>query len=61
MKTLCLALDRDHQLDLPVGTVVRLAPMRDDDGSIIGVWVINDVTDEALDLVPPECVRVTDE
>ena len=51
MKTICLALDRDHQLNIPIGAVLRLEPMPDEDGQIIGYWIIDDATDEPLDLV----------
>ena len=61
MKTICLALDHDHELDLPVGAVLRLSPMRDDDGQVFGYWIIDDATDEPLDLVSAESVRVTRE
>jgi hypothetical protein len=61
MKTICLALDRDHELDLPIGAVLRLKPMVDDDGQVFGYWVIDDATGEPLDLVSAESVRVTRE
>ena len=62
MKTICLALDRDHDLNLPIGAVLRLKAMVDeDDGQIVGYWVIDDATGEPLDLVSPECVRITRE
>ena len=57
MKTICL--DRDQELNIPVGAVIRLKAMPDEDGQIIGYWIIDDVTDEPLDLVSVECVRVT--
>jgi hypothetical protein len=60
MKTICLALDRDHDLDLPIGAVLRLKPMIDDDGQIVGYWII-DRSGEPLDLVSADCVRVTRE
>ena len=61
MKTICLALDRDHELDLPVGAVLRLAPMVDEDGQIFAYWIIDDRSGEPLDLVSAESVRVTRE
>jgi hypothetical protein len=61
MKTICLALDRDHDLDLPIGAVLRLKPMIDDDGQIVGYWIIDDRSGEPLDLVSADCVRVTRE
>ena len=61
MKTICLALDRDHDLNLPIGAALRLKPMVDEDGQIVGYWVIDDATGEALDLVSVESVRVTRE
>ena len=61
MKTICLALDGDHELDLPIGAVLRLKPMVDDDGQVFGYWVIDDATGEPLDLVSAESVRVTRE
>ena len=57
MKTICL--DRDQELNIRVGAVIRLKAMPDEDGQIIGYWIIDDVTDEPLDLVSVECVRVT--
>jgi hypothetical protein len=57
-KTLELALDRDQELDLPIGAVLRLKPMLNDDGRIVGYWIIDDATDEPLDLVSVEQVRV---
>ena len=57
MKTICLALDQE--LDIPVGAVLRLAPMVDEDGQIVGYWVIDDRSGEPLDLVSVESVRIT--
>jgi hypothetical protein len=57
MKTNCLALDQE--LDIPVGAVLRLKPMVDDDGQMFGYWVIDDATGEPLDLVSAECVLRT--
>jgi hypothetical protein len=59
MKTIRLALD--HDLDLPIGAVLRLKPMRDEDGQVFAFWIIDDPTGEPLDLVPAECVRITRE
>ena len=63
MKTICLALDRDRdrELDLPIGAVLRLKAMVDDDGQVFGYWVIDDATGDPLDLVSAESVRVTRE
>jgi hypothetical protein len=61
MKTLELVFDRDHHPDIPVGAVLRIKPMHDLDGRLLGYWLIDDATDEPLDLVLPECVRVTRE
>jgi hypothetical protein len=61
MKTICLALDRDQELNIPVGAVLRLKAMVDEDDWIVGYWVIDDATDEPLDLVSADCVRVTSE
>jgi hypothetical protein len=61
MKTICLALDRDQELNIPVGAVLRLKAMHDEDGQIVGYWVIDDATGEPLDLVSAESVRVTRE
>jgi hypothetical protein len=61
MKTIDLVLDRDHPLDLPVGAILRLAPMRDEDGVLFAYWVIDDATGEPLDLVAAEHVRVSGE
>ena len=52
-----LALDGDHDLDLPIGAVLRLKPMRDDDGQVFAYWVIDDRSGEPLDLVSAESVR----
>jgi hypothetical protein len=60
MKTICLALG-DHELDIPVGAVIRLKRMVDEDGQIVGYWVIDDATDEPLDVVSAESVRVSRE
>jgi hypothetical protein len=61
MKTLELALPEGQELDLPVGVVVRLAPMRDENGQIFAYWVIDDATDDPLDLVPASAVRAAAE
>jgi hypothetical protein len=59
MKNICLALDQDP--NIRVGAVLRVAPMRDDDGQVIGYWIIDDRSGEPIDLVSAESVRVTGE
>ena len=61
MKTICLTLDRDQELNIPVGAVIRLAPVVDEDGQLFAYWIVDDRSGEALDLVAAECVRVTRE
>lgn len=56
-----LVLDRDQELNIPVGSVLRLAPMRDEGGQVFAYWIIDDRSGEPLDLVSAECVRVTRE
>ena len=43
--------------DIPVGTVIRLAPVVDEHGVLFAYFIIDDATGEALDLVSAECVR----
>lgn len=54
-----LVFDDDHHLpDIPLGAIIRIAPMRDENDRIFCHWVIDDATGEPLDLVAAECVRV---
>jgi hypothetical protein len=61
LKTICLALDGDHQLDIRAGSIIRLAPVVDEDGALFAFWIIDDRSGEPLDLVSAESVRITRE
>lgn len=54
-----LELILDQHLDIPVGAILRLEPIfDDDDGSIFAYWIIDDRTGDILKMALAEQLRV---